>query len=368
MINKLYNLIDPIESLDTTQALNRTAKFLEFLDNPHKKINHIVHVAGTSGKGTTCYYTSQLLMQHGLRVGTIVSPHVYSVGERAMINLNPQAFQLNKHLHLVRDYKETGAQLGYFEALVGLALNFFSQQKIDVAVIETGLGGRLDGTNVLQAPNKICVLTNIGMDHQQWLGNNIESIASEKAGIIGPGNAVITTANQQPDVLGIFKTVAAKNNTTLDICATNTDIALAQPGTHNQSNASLAHAATSQLLAQAGKEFKSTSLESLKNMQLPGRFEQVVHEEKKIILDGAHNTQKMSALLGEFTVEDTLVVVLDNLERIGRSTFAGFEYAVISHPQKDLPVIMSSTQKPTILITGTLKKLAETKKILSQIA
>ena len=173
--------------------LSRMEDFLNYLNQPQDQIKTI-HVAGTNGKGSTTHMMASVLQQHGLRVGLYTSPHLKDFRERIKINGKPidKVFVVDfvqKH----RAYFESHS-LSFFEMTVGLAFSYFSEKKVNIAVIEVGMGGRLDGTNLIFP--ELSVITNIGFDHTQFLGNSLQAIAGEKAGIIKSRTPVVIGATQ----------------------------------------------------------------------------------------------------------------------------------------------------------------------------
>ncbi len=181
--------------------LSRIQKFCDYLDNPHDQIKTI-HVAGTNGKGSTAHIIASILHEHGLKVGLYTSPHLKDFRERIKINgeLIEKDFVVDfvqKH----RNYFELHS-LSFFEMTVGLAFCYFSKKKVDIGVIEVGMGGRLDGTNLIQP--EFCVITNIGLDHTQFLGKSLAEIAEEKAGIIKRNTPVIIGLTQ-PETQAVFQ-------------------------------------------------------------------------------------------------------------------------------------------------------------------
>ena len=168
--------------------ITNTVSLMHHLDNPEKKFRSI-HVAGTNGKGSVSHMLASVLMQAGYKVGLYTSPHLVDFRERIRINgqMIPEE-QVTSFVEHHRDYMQT-LQLSFFEMTVGLAFDYFATEKVDVAVVEVGMGGRLDSTNVI-TPD-LCVITNIGFDHTQFLGDTLPKIAAEKAGIIKPHVPVV---------------------------------------------------------------------------------------------------------------------------------------------------------------------------------
>ncbi len=186
--------------------LDNTLKILSLLGNPHRKIK-TVHIAGTNGKGSTSHMIASVLQQAGYKTGLYTSPHLLDFRER--IKINGQMIPQKKVVDFVELYKSDFEQIepSFFEWTVGLAFDYFASQEVDVAVIETGLGGRLDSTNVINP--LLSVITNIGYDHMNLLGDTLEKIASEKAGIIKPRIPVVIS-EQQSGIYPIFNQKATE--------------------------------------------------------------------------------------------------------------------------------------------------------------
>ncbi|MBP6979136.1 MAG: bifunctional folylpolyglutamate synthase/dihydrofolate synthase [Bacteroidales bacterium] len=179
--------------------LKNTLALCQLLDNPHQAFSSI-HVAGTNGKGSVSHWLASILQEAGLKVGLYTSPHLVDFRER--IRINREMIPREKVTSFVQLYKEAfdRIHLSFFEMTVGLAFSHFREEKVDIAVLETGLGGRLDSTNVVTPV--LSVITNIGHDHQAFLGDTLEKIAVEKAGIIKPNVPVVIgeTQNETADV------------------------------------------------------------------------------------------------------------------------------------------------------------------------
>ena len=202
-----------IPKFSVNSCFEETRKFYEFLRKPGKSAS-IIHVAGTNGKGSTCAYMNSVLTEVGVKTGMFTSPHLVSVRERMRINhdlISEEAF-VNVYHKLVEQIQRYNNQIEdcaindektrsnyaptFYEFLFFMAMIYFEEQKTEVIILETGLGGRLDATNVIDAP-KVAVITEIGMDHMEYLGDTYEKIAKEKAGIIKRGSKVIYSANRQ---------------------------------------------------------------------------------------------------------------------------------------------------------------------------
>ena len=186
--------------------ITNTVHLMAHLGNPEKKFRSI-HVAGTNGKGSVSHMLASVLMQAGYKVGLYTSPHLVDFRER--IRINGQMIPQERVTHFVeqhRDYMQT-LQLSFFEMTVGLAFDYFASEQVDVAVVEVGMGGRLDSTNVI-TPD-LCIITNIGFDHTQFLGNTLPKIAAEKAGIIKQ-HVPVVIGETHPETKPVFEQRAAE--------------------------------------------------------------------------------------------------------------------------------------------------------------
>ena len=280
--------------------------------NPQNKLKFI-HVAGTNGKGSTCAFLQCILTDSGLKTGKFISPNMIDVCERISIDgENISKEELDEILSEVEIFakeveKEKGAMPTQFEIWTAAAFLYFAKQNCDIVVLETGLGGRLDATNIIDAP-LLSIITKIDIDHIEYLGGTIEKIAAEKAGIIKPGNKVITIPNQRKDALAVLKETAQEKGAEFIIAQTcenhshegmseifdlgelkNLKINLA--GIHQTENASLA-VKTAQLLGIDEKYIRS-GLNTARNI---GRFEKL-SENPTVIFDGAHNLNGTEALV-----------------------------------------------------------------------
>ena len=188
--------------------LTNILKFTQVLGNPHNNFKTI-HVAGTNGKGSTCHMLASIFQEANYKVGLYTSPHLKDFRERIKVNgVEIPETEVVDFISLNKGFLEEN-ELSFFEMSVGMAFDYFSKQNVDIAIIEVGLGGRLDSTNIITPV--LSVITNIGLDHTQMLGNSLEEIAFEKAGIIKPGIPVII-GETQPETTSVFKEIAAKMN------------------------------------------------------------------------------------------------------------------------------------------------------------
>lgn len=283
-------------------TLERMAPLMSALGNPQKKLK-IVHIAGTSGKTSTAYYIASLLSEAGQITGLTISPHIDSVAERIQINLQPLSEKdfssaLTEVLHIVHEAK---LEPTYFELLIGLAYWYFAKAGVDYAVIETGMGGLHDGTNIADNPDKICVITDIGLDHMHVLGQTVSEIAAQKAGIIHFNNPVVMH-QQAFEVMKVIKEWAEAHQAIINVIQTSAQ----SPGLDTlpefqQRNWMLAHETYQMLRHRDGlPDLDTENLSKSMSIRIPGRMDEVRIGNKTIIMDGAHNEQKTEALVHSF--------------------------------------------------------------------
>ena len=280
-------------------GLEPTQKLAALAGSPQDKLRFI-HVAGTNGKGSTCAMLESIYRAAGLRVGLFTSPHLVSFRERIQVNrlCIPEEDVVRLVDEVRRANQENAATL--FEFTTVMALKYFAEQACDLVVWETGLGGRLDATNIVTP--LASVITNIALDHQQWLGDTLEKIAAEKAGIIKPGIPVVTAA--EPPALGVIEAVAQAKNapltriSELDSSARPSDLISGLPlaGDHQKINATLA-LATIEVLQSQIPVSESALRQGLASVSWPGRLQLIQRPDgQQILLDGAHNIAGAKAL------------------------------------------------------------------------
>jgi dihydrofolate synthase/folylpolyglutamate synthase len=265
--------------------LARMARCLSHFDNPHDAFPAI-HVAGTNGKGSVVALISRTLIDAGHRVGVYTSPHLVRMTER--FRVNDREISRRDLDRLLRRVQRVFPDFTQFELLSAVAFLWFAEQKIDIAVVEVGLGGRLDATNVMRRV-LVSVITNIDLDHTEWLGNTIEKIAFEKAGIVKPFVPVVTATTGS--ARRVIESVARSKQATV-IRARPLRAKLKLVGPHQQQNAAVARAALEQL---SGTRFAVTPArlqESFARATWPGRCERI----GRVMLDGAHNLAGCRAL------------------------------------------------------------------------
>lgn len=242
-----------------------------------------IHVAGTNGKGSVCAMLSEILQADGKRVGLFTSPHLESYCERIQVNgKNISESELAEILELIKFFEIPATQ---FEVLTAAAFAYFASQNVDVAVIEVGLGGLLDSTNIITP--KISVITNIALDHENILGN-LRSIALNKAGIIKPQVPVVTGATGEP--LKIIREVATKNNSPITEVTRPIDLEINLRGEYQKLNAAVA-AEVAKIFGVSNSAIKL----GLQRVTWAGRFEVLETDFGTIIIDGAHNPHGATA-------------------------------------------------------------------------
>ena len=203
-------------------GLDRMRALLDALGNPEKNMKYI-HVAGTNGKGTTSTMLSNILIDAGYKTGLFTSPYVFDFCERIRVNgenipHDDLADIINRIKPVVEKLNSEGVEITEFELITAAGLLYFSEQGCDYAVMEVGLGGRYDATNVIPAP-EVAVITSVSYDHMAVLGDTIEKIAGEKCGIIKPGSRVVTTGFQHPDALKVIKQVCDEKGARMFVAA-----------------------------------------------------------------------------------------------------------------------------------------------------
>jgi dihydrofolate synthase/folylpolyglutamate synthase len=303
-------------------GLANTHKLAALAGNPQSTLRFI-HVAGTNGKGSTCAMLESIYRQAGLRAGLFTSPHLVAFGERIQVNGRPiaeadvarLAAEMQHHLQVGWPADPAGGGLmqpaenhpTFFEVVTVMALRYFAEQRCDLVIWETGLGGRLDATNIVQP--LASVITNIQYDHQKYLGETLASIAGEKAGIIKPGIPVIT-GTDAPEALKVIKETARQCHAALTVVAAAdierpplSTLQLPLLGKHQRMNAAVALAAV-QALSRNLPVTEEIVRAGLLNVHWPGRLQLIERPSgQKILLDAAHNpggAEMLAAALKEY--------------------------------------------------------------------
>jgi len=317
--------------------LNRMRTLLRKLGDPQEQFKS-VHIAGTKGKGSTCAMVAAMLQANGLKVGLYTSPHLVDVRER--IQINGQMISHGDFARLTKLVEPIVARSRpmptYFDVITGIAFKYFAEEEVDIAVVETGLGGRLDSTNVLKP--EVTAITSISKDHMQQLGHTLPKIAEEKAGIFKRGVPALTVV-QDPQVEAVLARVAQEKGTALEVVGKQIEFSyrfeatrMAGPqnrvclftpnsrfehlsvpllGEHQALNCGLALAIIDRLKARGFAISDAKAMEGLARTTLPGRME-IISTNPRILVDGAHNAASIDALMkaiGQHVPYDSMVVI-----------------------------------------------------------
>jgi dihydrofolate synthase/folylpolyglutamate synthase len=297
-----------LERFGMVFGLENISRLLQVLDDPHRALQ-VIHVGGTNGKGSVSVMMASVLQEEGYRVGLYTSPHLVSFTERIQINGTEIAWdEVVRLTDLLRSRvaaESIPQQFTFFDFTTALALYYFAHQGVDVTILEVGLGGRLDSTNVVHP--LITVITNVSKDHFQILGERVEDIAQEKAGIVKHGVPLISGVTQ-PAVIQILEATCKEKEASLYLAgrdftgekiATGTfnfhgrqwdlrEIRLGLAGSFQIENATMALGALEALQEKGYRVEEESIYQGLTRVRWPGRLE-VIHESPLIILDGAHN-------------------------------------------------------------------------------
>lgn len=295
-------------------GLDRMRRLLTALDQPQHAFPSI-HVVGSNGKSSTVRMTAAILERHGLRTGAYLSPHLVSFAERVRVaerDAAPERFAaaVQRAAHAAELVDRTlgpDDRVTQFEALTAAALSELAAACVDAAVIEAGLGGRYDATNVL--PSSVAVLTNVGLEHTRWLGPTIADIAAEKLDVVRPGATLVIGPDLHPEARAVVDAVTAERGARLVVAAE-----AEHAGGYQRRNAGTARAAAEAFL---GELDLAATAAALADTAVPGRWELVQRDGGDVILDGAHNAAGMAALadsLPAFLAGRALVAVVAILE------------------------------------------------------
>jgi dihydrofolate synthase/folylpolyglutamate synthase len=318
-------ILDRAPEHDVQPTLDRVRQVCDLLGNPERAYR-VVHVAGTNGKTSTTRMVERLLREHGLRTGMVTSPHLTSVTERIVVDGEPISAEqfvatwqdVAPYVHMVdqRSQANGGPRLSFFEVLTVMAFAGFADAPVDVAVVEVGMGGRWDATNVVEP--EVAVITPIAHDHERWLGHDLVDIAGEKAGVIKDRMTVVL-AEQREEVDGVVLATAAEHGARvlregfdLEVVARRvavggqlvdlrtpgglyTDVLVPLHGAHQAHNALLALTAVEALLRDVGALDGAVVEAAFGDVTSPGRLE-VVRASPAVLVDAAHNPHGVAAL------------------------------------------------------------------------
>jgi dihydrofolate synthase/folylpolyglutamate synthase len=323
----------------TTFNLDRMEKLLSLVGNPHKKIP-TVHIAGTKGKGSTATMLAKMLESNDYNVGLYTSPHVVDLHERIMVN--SEMISKSEMLDLLNRVYAPVERIAksdpptFFEIMTAMAFMHFADAKADIAVIETGLGGRLDSTNVIRP--EVIGITSLSIDHQHQLGQTISSIAEEKAGVFKRGVPIVTV-QQEPEAMRVLRSHATALKAPLSVTGKDIDFSyrfetsrehgphtriclttrtskfehLRVPlhGKHQAINCGLALAMLDKLKSSGYEIDNEKATAGLKKVSLTGRMEMICND-PRILIDAAHNAASIQALIhaiGQNIPYDSMVII-----------------------------------------------------------
>ena len=339
-------------------GLDRMRRLMTTMDNPQMRFRSI-HVVGTNGKSSTVRMTAAILRRHGLRTGSYLSPHLVSFAERIRVedaDIEPSAFAaaIQRAAHAAELVDRSLAEddrVTQFELLTAAAYSELARQQVEVAVIEAGLGGRYDATNVI--PSRVQVLTSVGLEHTRWLGPTIEAIATEKLDVVRPGATLVLGHGLHPDANAVAEQVAAERGARIARAGVDPGVPLSALGAYQRRNFALARAAAEAYLGELDAGAVATAAaETL----VPGRL-QVIDEEPVTLLDGAHNPEGMAALAEALDVPFAagrrpviaVISILDDKDAAGMLSML--------LPRCD-GLVLTASQNPRALPPPTLQSLA----------
>ncbi|MBR1396093.1 MAG: bifunctional folylpolyglutamate synthase/dihydrofolate synthase [Selenomonadaceae bacterium] len=340
--NESIEYLENLMTFGIKPGLKRITRLLELLDQPHKKYKTI-HVTGTNGKGSVCAFLSQILKDANIKAGMFTSPHLMSYCERIKVDgIDISEDDFAKLVEQVKTCISIMTDSGYespteFEVLTAMAFKYFADKKVEYAVIEVGLGGLLDSTNVITP--EVCVITNVANDHADKCGGDLRGIAMHKAGIIKPGVTVVTAA--AGEALDIIHDAAeAVDAEVYDIDSENVieavNIPMSLKGAYQMTNAMLA-----MLAAQILMDYRITpdiTTDALMHTKWAGRFEIFKVNGKQIVIDGAHNGAGTAALR----------MSLDKEFPTGRRTFL---FGVLKDKDIDVMIDNLFTEQDFVIVT-----------------
>ncbi len=389
-----YERIPPRRKQRGRMSLTRIRRIMKDLGDPHLGFRS-VHIAGSKGKGSTAAMLANMLANNGLKVGVYTSPHILDIRERIVINdvmiSKAEMTRLMARIaETTKKYKDDHPT--YFEILTALAFLYFAEKKVDVAVIETGLGGRLDATNIIKPD--ACGLTSISLDHMSQLGDSLEKIAEEKAGVF-KANVPIVSSPQPDCVKTVLRNIAQEKGAELyfagddirfnyrfeaarggrpqaRICVTTPTshfdhLLVPLVGEHQAINCGVALGVLDQLKNRGMKLNDEQSINGLANVRLQGRMEMLCSK-PRVLVDGAHNAASIGALMraiGQNVPYDSMVVIFGccgdkDVEGMLRQIRLGADkiiFTAIDSPRSADPVELAAQFAE---VTGRMAQVAPT--------
>ena len=377
----------PPEHNTTNMDLDRMTLILDLFGHPEESFR-VIHVTGTNGKGSTARMAEAICRAYGMRTGLYTSPHLERINERIAIDgqeLSDDDFidiwdQVKDLVDLVDSkMSEQGKpRMSFFEVLTAMAIWKFADAPVDVAIVEVGMGGRLDATNVLNAD--AAVIGPVDMDHMMWLGDTVEKIAAEKAGIIKPGcTAIIGAQPHEEEVMPILEEAARRNHATLvrdgyemevvsrmpavggqvatlsTPLGTYTDVPIAKFGEHQAHNALAALAAAETVIPVSGALDGDLVGEALSGVKIPGRIEQV-RTSPTIIIDGGHNVNAAESLRAAIEENYDFQQLVGVVAMMGDKQVE--EYLGVLEPVLNKIVVTENSWRERVMPAEELEKVA----------
>jgi dihydrofolate synthase / folylpolyglutamate synthase len=345
-----------LEQLGMRFGLHRMRRLTAALGDPQERFR-AVHVVGTNGKSSTTRMTAAILARHGLRTGAYLSPHLVSFTERILLggaDIGDDVFteacaRVKAEADALDADAEADDRVTQFEALTAAAFVALADEGVDVAVVEAGLGGRLDATNVLTA--EVDVLTNVALDHTRLLGSTVAQIAGEKLAVVDAGATLVVGSGLDPDAAALARDTAERLDATLVHAPADAGVPLRAQGAFQRRNFATARAAAEALI---GPLDETAVREAAAATLVPGRF-QVVAERPTVLLDGAHNADGIAALaasLPEWLAGRRLVAVVSVLDDKDAATMLASLLPLCDD------VVVTSNANPRAVPAETLASLA----------
>ncbi len=338
-------------------GLDRMRRLMTTLGQPERSFQSI-HVVGTNGKSSTVRMIAAILAHHGLRTGAYLSPHLVSFGERIRVDDRDLpaadfAAAVARAAHAAELVDRAGGDdhVTQFEALTAAAYSELARQGVEVAVIEAGLGGRYDATNVI--PSRVQVLTSVGLEHTRWLGPTLTDIAREKLDVVNHGCTLVLGAGLAPEVLDVAERVAAERSATIVQAGTDPGVEVGAAGTFQRRNFALARAAAQAFLGTLDEQAVAAAAAEVR---VPGRLQQIATQPLTLV-DGAHNPDGMRALVESLRPPlvgpDAQIVAAISI--LDDKDAAGMLSALLP---ACVAVVFTSSQNPRALPPPTLQSLA----------
>ena len=313
-VNEAIAYIESVSWKGSIPGLERVVELLGRMGDPQRQLKY-VHIAGTNGKGSTAAMTASILQKAGYRTGLYTSPHIYRFHERIRVDgvdiSDEDLAQITEYVRpLAQGMEDHPTE---FELVFCIAIEYFKRVGCDIVVLEVGMGGAMDATNAIGAP-EVAVICNIGLDHTGFLGDTLEEIAAEKCGIFKPGCSAVVYGST-PGVEQVFEQTARKRQvslkkedfSTLEVvshsldgqvfsCGGRKDLQLPLLGEHQARNAAVVLDVVDSLIAQGWKITEDHIREGLRDVSWPGRFH-IVRRDPLFIVDGGHNPQCLESLV-----------------------------------------------------------------------